>query len=366
MEDPGQFSRAARLLVLAGMFVIVVAGLKAASAILVPLLLAIFLALLCLPCLNLLTGKGLPNWLSVLLVFGGIFLIGAVLVTVVGGSVEQLQGNLAAYRKTYKEKEDKLKDWFNENLPSRAEPEEKASEAGATDDDKKGGFADFLDEDRVFSMATSAISQFSSIVGNLVMVLLLFAFLLTELQSLPSKLDAIRGPGAEETGQFERIVHDVNRCVAIKTIVSVATGVLAGSACALVGVDFPLLWGLIAFIMNFIPNIGSVMAAIPPLVLTIVQPGLGISEALVLIAAYTGINFGIGNMIEPKMMGKSLDLSTLVVFVSMVFWGWVFGAVGMLLSVPLTMVIKIACETSPTTRPIAILLGSGENLPEAE
>ncbi len=356
-EDPGQFSHAARLLVLFAMFIIIVAGLKAAAPLLVPLLLAIFLALLCLPALNWFTSKRVPGWLSVTLLFAGIFLVGSVLLTIVGGSVEQLRGNLGQYKQTWEAKEQRAKDWVREKLPGKFPEEEEKP-------DKPSKLDDFFDEDRLFSLATAAIGQFGSVVGNLIMVLLLFVFLLSELQSLPAKISAIRPEGAEETGQFNRIVHDVNRYVGIKTIVSFATGICAGITCAAVGVDFPVLWGLIAFLMNFIPNIGSFMAAIPPLLLTVVQPGLGLSEAIIVASAYAGINFIIGNVIEPRMMGKSLDLSTLVVFVSLVFWGWVFGAVGMLLSVPLTMVIKIACETSPTTRPIAILLGSGEGLTE--
>ena len=301
-----------------------------------------FLALLCLPSVRWLTGKGVPGWLGVILVFGVFFLLGSGVLAVAGDSTQELTSKVPEYKASFVEKRDSLRTWIEQ------------TKIDIPDDSWDRVF----DAEKLFGLATSAVTQFGGILGNLVLVLLLLVFMLAELQAMPAKLDAMRSEGVEETGQFDRIVKNVNRYVGIKTLVSLATGLLAGTACGVIGVDFPVLWGLIAFIMNFIPNIGSVMAAIPPVLLAILQPGLGLGDAALVAGAYTVINFGIGSALEPKLMGRSLDLSTLVVFISLIFWGWVFGAVGMLLSVPITMVIKIALETSPTTRPIAILLGS--------
>ncbi|MHC4956057.1 MAG: AI-2E family transporter [Planctomycetota bacterium] len=352
MDDQGAFSRAARILVLCAMFVIVVAGLKAASSLLVPFLLAAFLALLCLPSVRWLTGKGVPGWLGVLIVFGVFFLLGSGLFAIAGESSQKLAAKIPEYEASFNEKRTALEGWIERTFDTTV-PDQWFDKA--------------LDGRKLFGMATSALAQVGGVVGNLVLVLLLLVFILAELQSLPLKMDAMRSEGAEDTGQFDRIVKNVNRYVGIKSMVSLLTGVLAGAACAIIGVDFPVLWGLIAFIMNFIPNIGSVMAAIPPVLLAILQPNLGLGEAALVAGVYAVINFVIGSALEPKLMGRSLDLSTLVVFVSLIFWGWVFGAVGMLLSVPITMVIKIALETSPTTRPIAVLLGTApEPKPEPD
>jgi len=122
-----------------------------------------------------------------------------------------------------------------------------------------------------------------------------------------------------------------------------------------VGVDYPLLWGLLAFLLNFVPNIGSIIAAIPAVIQVLVQ--LGFSAALVVAGGYLVINILIGTFIEPRYMGRGLGLSTLVVFLSLVFWGWVLGPVGMLLSVPLTITAKIALESHDGTRWVAIMLG---------
>ena len=137
---------------------------------------------------------------------------------------------------------------------------------------------------------------------------------------------------------------------------SLLTGVLVGILVSALGIDFPLLWGMLAFFFNYIPNIGSILAAVPAVVLAIFQHGL--STALIAAAGYAVINILIGNVIEPRIMGKGLGLSTLVVFISLVFWGWLLGPVGMLLSVPLTMIVKIVMEGFDETRWLSVLLGS--------
>ena len=120
------------------------------------------------------------------------------------------------------------------------------------------------------------------------------------------------------------------------------------------GLDFPLLWGLLAFLLNYIPNIGSIIAAVPAVLLALVQIGPG--RAIVIAGGYVAINLLIGNLIEPRVMGQGLGLSTLVVFLSLIFWGWVLGPVGMLLSVPLTMTLVMALESQEDTRRYALIL----------
>ena len=119
--------------------------------------------------------------------------------------------------------------------------------------------------------------------------------------------------------------------------------------------DYPLLWAVLAFALNYIPTVGSIIALIPPVLLSIVQ--LGFVEAIIILIGYVVINTIMGNILEPKFMGKGLGLSTLVVFLSLIFWGWVLGPIGMLLSVPLTITIKIALDSADETRWLAILLG---------
>lgn len=143
----------------------------------------------------------------------------------------------------------------------------------------------------------------------------------------------------------------------IKTIISLATGVIVWIFLAVVGVRFAFIWGLLAFLLNYIPNIGSVLAAIPPLIQALLFNGLG--DALVVAGGFIAVNMVIGNILEPRVMGRGLGLSTLVVFLSLIFWGWLLGPVGMLLSVPLTIVARIALETTEGGYRLAVILGDG-------
>ena len=141
----------------------------------------------------------------------------------------------------------------------------------------------------------------------------------------------------------------------IKSLTSLGTGLVIWAWLTILGVDYAVLWALIAFLLNFVPTIGSILAAIPAVLLALVQ--IDLQSALLVALGYLVVNTLVGSILEPKIMGYGLGLSTLVVFVSLVFWGWVLGPVGMFLSVPLTMSLKIALDTNPQTRPIAIMLG---------
>ncbi len=128
----------------------------------------------------------------------------------------------------------------------------------------------------------------------------------------------------------------------------------------LMGVHYAVLWGIVAFLLNFIPNIGSIIAAVPAVLMTLVQFSFGLS--LVVALGYITINIVIGSIVEPKVLGRGLGLSPLVIFLSLIFWGWLLGSVGMLLSIPLMIMIKITLNSQPNTKWIAILLGSGEDI----
>ena len=160
---------------------------------------------------------------------------------------------------------------------------------------------------------------------------------------------------------FERFADNVNRYIAIKTTVSLATGVFVAVALWIIGVDFPILWGVLAFLLNYVPTIGSVIAALPPALLAQIE--LGAAGTLATAAVFLAVNVLMGNVVEPRLMGRGLGLSTLVVFLSLVFWGWMLGPVGMLLSVPLTMTAKIALEANPSTTWIARLLDPADRQP---
>lgn len=213
-----------------------------------------------------------------------------------------------------------------------------------------------FDQEKVVQLVTGVLTGLGGLLTDALLVLLMVFFMLLEASGLPAKLSVALGDADTTITQLSKIIDAIKRYLAIKTLISLTTGILIAIWLAIIGVDYPLLWGLLAFLLNYIPNIGSFIAAVPALLLAFIQLGPG---ATVLAGAgYLIFNGVIGSVIEPRVMGRGIGLSTLVVFLSLVFWGWVLGIVGMLLSVPLTMCIKIALESSEDTRWIAILMGS--------
>jgi len=200
------------------------------------------------------------------------------------------------------------------------------------------------------------LSGLSSILSSLVLTLLTVTFILLEVSSFPIKLRAVLGDPKQKFPKFTEFINDMKRYMVIKTLISLATGVLIAFWLYILDVDYPILWGFIAFLLNYIPNIGSIVAAIPALILSFIQFGIG--SAVLVMVGYTVVNFIIGNVIEPRLMGRKFGLSTLVVFLSLVFWGALLGLVGAILSVPLTMTLKFAFENNESTQWIAVFLGS--------
>ncbi len=203
-------------------------------------------------------------------------------------------------------------------------------------------------------IATS-LKSFGGVMSNSLFTILVVIFILTESAMFSKKLAYI-AKSPKTVSYFETFLSKVARYMALKTFTSLATGVVVTLMLWLIGVHYAFLWGLSAFLLNYIPTIGSIIAAIPAIILSLIQ--FGLSRTIFVAVGYLVINFIIGNVVEPKIMGRGLGLSTLIVFLSLVFWGWVFGPVGMFLSIPLTMVVKIALDSQENTRWIAIMLGN--------
>ena len=206
--------------------------------------------------------------------------------------------------------------------------------------------------------AGSTLASLGNLLSNGFLIILTVIFILAEATSFYPKLNSVLSNPERDLVYFTRFANNMNRYVAIKTSMSLLTGALVTIALWVLDIDFPVLWGLLAFLLNFIPTIGSIFAAVPPLLLALIQHSPSVAGAVALV--FFLINMAVGNILEPRYMGKGLDLSTLVVFLSLIFWGWILGTVGMFLSVPLTMTGKIAMEANPRTLWLARLLGQGE------
>jgi predicted PurR-regulated permease PerM len=207
------------------------------------------------------------------------------------------------------------------------------------------------------SMLGAGLKGFASTLSNAFLIIVTMVFILFEAASFPVKLRAAFGEQGDDPLQLSQVTSQVQRYLAAKTLVSLITGSAIAIWTAILGLDFALVWGLVAFLLNYIPNIGSIIAAVPAVLFALVQLGPG--SALLVAIGYLVVNTVLGNIVEPNLVGRTLGLSTLVVFMSLVFWGWVWGPVGMLLSVPLTMIIKIFLESSEDLRWVGVMLDSG-------
>ena len=197
----------------------------------------------------------------------------------------------------------------------------------------------------------------ASAVSNILLVVLVTLFILFEADEFPNKFRQAFGEQPEGIRRFRDFSADIQTYLEVKTLLSAFTGLLIGLGLWFLGVDFALLLGVMAFLLNFIPTIGSIIAALPAVLIALIDTSLGTTAMVALL--YGGVNLSVGQLLEPQMMGRSLGLSPLVVFLSLLLWGWLWGPVGMLLSVPLTMVVKIFLEHTEQYRWVAVLLGTG-------
>jgi predicted PurR-regulated permease PerM len=335
-QNPGAGARS--LLVLAGI-VVIVAGLRTAAPILVPFLLSVFIATISATPMFWLQRRGVPTGLALLLVIGVLLVAGFGLGSVISGAVREFTQSIPFY-------EQRLRGLGEQGIALLAEQGIEVSRA-AVMQQFDPGFA--------MRMVGRTMSGLTGVLSNFFLILITVSFILVEAKSFPSKLAAILDDPVGSMPRFAAFTETMNGYIAIKTATSVATGVVVYALNTFMGVDFAELWGLLAFLLNYIPNIGSFVAAVPAVLLASVQ--LGISDAAILAVAYFAINTLIGGVIEPRFMGQGLGLSTLVVWLSLVFWGWALGPVGMLLSVPLTVTLRIALENRPETHWLAVLMG---------
>jgi len=332
-------SQAVKLLVIAASFVIIVAGMKAAESIIVPFLLALFIAIITSPPYFWLQEKGLPKAFSMLIVIFAFLFVISIIGLLIGTSINDFTSKLPLYETKLRSQIQGVIAWL--------------TEAGVLE--KQINLNEMFNPSAVFGIVANTLNEVSGLFANGFLILLMIIFMLLEVSSIPLKLKKMFNDPEASIKRVSSISENINKYIAIKTAISIGTGLLVTIFLLIVGVDYPVLWGVLAFALNFIPTIGSIIALIPAMLLTIVQLGFG--EALIVLIGYVVINTIMGNILEPRLMGKGLGLSTLVVFISLIFWGWVLGPVGMLLSVPLTITIKIILDSSEETRWLAILLG---------
>ena len=332
-ERPPYFGEGARFLLTAAAFVIVIFGLQAARSVLLPIMLAGFLAIISYSITKLLSKYlRFPHWLAVTATVaadGGIlFGVASIIKYLAADMKATIQGDFTA---RMVEKYNELMTWLG-----KFGLEEQARAVFSSPQD-------LFDTQQMVSMVQSISGQAITFITTCTLVLILMTFMLGEAKLF--KRNVHRLPNSTKGKEdFTVALRGIQRYLLIKTIASATTGALAWWACAAMDVPFAFLWGVLAYVLNYIPTIGSIVAAIPPIIMALLMGGWG--DAFIITGCYIAINFAIGNGIEPIFLGKQFGIATSVVLLAVLFWGWVWGPCGMLLAVPIMVLIKLAMENS--------------------
>jgi AI-2 transport protein TqsA len=448
-QSPGQTQK---VLLSVACVIVIVGGLRLASDLLIPVILALFLALLSLPVTRWLTRHYVPQPLAVLLTVGLDILVLVGVVNITLNLTQQFRRDVLVYANQLQSRAEAGDQWINEFLEGHSFfTEKKGDEAEASGDEAvsaegtvpgvldpeapdirlpvepgesvekplvddvdlqkvlaergvtPGGTrehevaavgqmsredlveylksrnilgSDVLANDKpeekrvrflseIFAPSAEAVlasmqgfvKSAASLLSATFFVGLVMVFILVEVSSRGDTIDAVREARGPDLSKFRSATEDVQKYLGIKTLISAATGILAWMLTSSIGLDAAPLWGMVAFVLNYIPAIGSIIAAIPPVLIALVQVGMGPWHSLGVAIGYLIINVIFGNVIEPMLLGKRFGVSTLVVILSVIFWRWVWGPVGMFLAVPLTMIVMVMLENSKDFRWVAVAMG---------
>ena len=321
-------------------FIIAIAGFIYGASLITPILMALFISIICTQPITYLMKKKVPQGLAVLIVFTLLIAIFFGFGELIGSSLSSFSNNAGIYEENLNKIGTSFISFFND------------LGFDISFDKMKG----LMEPAKIMGVTAGALGELGGFMGNLLTILFLVLFLLLELDDIAIKVKAILKDYSANYSFFDAIAKSIRHYLSIKTLTSLLTGIVLWIVLAIIGVDYAILWGLIAFLLNYIPTIGSFIAAFPAVLFALVQLGFG--GAFAALIAFVAVNIIIGSIVEPKMMGQGLGLSTAIVFVSLIFWGFVFGTVGMFLSVPLTMTMKVILEQNPKTKWIAIVLGT--------
>lgn len=319
---------------------IIIAVIMYASSIITPILLALFISIVCAQPIRWLEKRKVPNVIAVLLVLS--LMIGVLfgLGEVIGRSITQFSNDSSIYA----ERLDRI---FSSLLNTLH---------GMGFDLSLDKLEGSISPSNIMNYSATFLGVIGSLMSNMFLIIFIIIFILLEMNSFGIKMKAIANTSEDSLSYFRRIDSSIRHYLGLMTLISFLTGILVYISLIIIGVEYAILWALLAFMFNFIPNIGSILASIPAILFALIQLGTG--GALWTLVSFVTINMVIGNVIQPPIMGKGLGLSTLVVFLSLIFWGYILGTVGMFLSVPLTMVVKIALEQKESTKWMAIMLGT--------
>ncbi len=330
---------------------IVLAGMKMAAGVLVPIVYAFFLAVLSYPLVRWLRLHRVPAVLAL----GTTMLVNlsllAGLITVGVRLLISFWADLPRYLRGLERYLNDAASWLEANGVEGA----KATVSGIFDWNTIIGYATQQDVmTNLTGIVGSTFGTLATLVASFIMMLIVMMFILMETHGTQSRLHAVHLSGGPDFGGLLRSASDIQKFLGVKTLISALTGLLAGFWCWFFDLQYPLLWALLAFLMNYIPAVGSTAASLPAIVEALVQHGT--STAVFVAIGYGGINFCLDNFVQPTLLGNRFGISPLVVILSVIFWGWLWGPLGMFLAVPLTMVLKVLLDNSAEFQWISVAM----------
>jgi len=353
-QDPPKPVEAYKVMLLLASATILIGGLHAARDFFIPVSLAFFLAAVSFPIMSWLREHRVPRFFAVLITVGVVFLF--LVAFILGGTM--LINDLS--------EGDRLEQYgrklYHTAIGAGAQLEEWHI-LGAQEEMKR-----FLSADKIVVFfkdnVTLLLTKIIDILQVSFIVLILLVFMLSEARMFGRRFEAIVAAKGPNLQRMLSATRDIQKYLGIKTLISIATGVLAGLLCWGAKIDFPLLWGLLAFSLNYIPAVGSIIAGVPPMVLALLTHD--IQHAVTVGCGYLVINGFLGNFMEPALLGRRFGLSTVVIVISVLFWGFLWGPVGMLLAVPLTMMVKVAMDSTAELRWLGVAISQGKRETEEQ
>ena len=329
-----------RFVILAAGTIIIIAAIKASASFLVPILLSVLFAVVFWPPLIKMHNKGMSIGMALGVVLMGVAFLFLLLIGFLGITAASFGDQLPIYQTQLGEQIEALR----EMLQSLGIPIQEGQLLSGENQTDVGAILGFV---------ASALGQ---LLTSSFVILFYVIFMLVEAGSFRKKVEAAFKSNPDASGYFTRVLDSMQYYLVIKTRINVVTGASIAVALWLIGLDFALLWGFLAMLLNYVPNFGSIIAAIPAVILAFIQFGPSF-QFLLVVLVYVIVNIMVGYVVEPRMMGKGLGLSALIVLIAVIFWGWILGPIGLILSVPITVAMKIFLESYDGSRWLSILMG---------
>lgn len=347
---PGRKAGTRALLTVAGVFV-VLAGLKLGAPFFVPVAVAFFLSVLSFPVMQTLVKLRVPHFLALLITVLCIVGLLVIIINAASDLIVRFSRDLPDDLKLLQVHVNEAAHWMElQGVKGAEEQVQKAFDwqaiiGYARQADVRNVIADWLGV---------AVGTAVSVVAQIALILVLMFFILSEASGSRNRAQAIHQSGGPDFRGLLNSASEIQKYLGVKTVISAICGLVAGLWCWLFKLDYPILWGLVAFVLHFIPAVGALFAGILPTLLALVRLSFG--DAIGIAAGFLAINFTIGNFVEPALMGRRFGVSTLVIVLSVWFWGWMWHGVGAFLAVPITIMIKVVLENNPEFRWVSVAM----------